>query len=110
MAPTTHKAYLDIKQKMTEASVLRDPDLSKVFEVACDATGVGVGGILSQDSHSIAYLMKNSMRLNNVILLMIRCFMHLCYLFVIDVIICCPKSLSSILTIKPCFIFIPRVS
>ena len=31
-----HKAYLDIKHKLIEAPLLRHPDLSKVFKVACD--------------------------------------------------------------------------
>ena len=35
--------------------MLRHPDLSKVFEVACDALGVGIGGVLNQDGHSVAY-------------------------------------------------------
>lgn len=57
--PAAHRAYLEIKQKMIEALVLRHPDLSKVFEVACDASGVGIGGVLSQDGHPIAYFREN---------------------------------------------------
>ena len=47
------QAFREIKVRMTEAPVLRYPDFTKVFEVACD--GVGVGGVLSQEGHPIAF-------------------------------------------------------
>ena len=34
--------------------MLRHPDHSKVFEVAYDASSVGIGGVLNQDDHIIA--------------------------------------------------------
>jgi len=40
---------------MTEALVMCLLDFSKVFEIACDASGISIGGVLSQESHLVAY-------------------------------------------------------
>ncbi|CAL8109259.1 unnamed protein product [Prunus armeniaca] len=49
------KAFTILKQYITQAPVLRHHDLTKVFEVACDASEVRIGGVLSQEGHLVAY-------------------------------------------------------
>ena len=57
------QAFERVKALITQAPILRLPDFAKVFEVACDALGVGIGGVLSQEGHPIEYF---SEKLNDV--------------------------------------------
>nr|GEZ58908.1 retrovirus-related Pol polyprotein from transposon 297 family [Tanacetum cinerariifolium] len=52
------KAFNKLKQALLCTPILRLPDFSKNFVVECDASSDGMGAILSQDDHPVAYLSK----------------------------------------------------
>ncbi|CAM8960386.1 unnamed protein product [Rhodiola kirilowii] len=57
------EAFQLLKQKVTEAPVLILPDFFELFEDHCDASNVGVGGVLSQKNKPVAFF---SEKLNDV--------------------------------------------
>jgi len=43
------------KDKLTHASLLQLLDFNKTFELECDASGIGLGGVLLQEGKHVAY-------------------------------------------------------
>ncbi len=48
-------SFENLKKDLTIAPILAVPDFDKTFELDCDASGVGIGGVLGQESKPITY-------------------------------------------------------
>jgi len=48
-------AFSMLKDKLTHAPLLQLPDFNKTFELECDASGIGLGGVLLQEGKPVAY-------------------------------------------------------
>jgi hypothetical protein len=54
-SPQCEEAFLTLKKLLTIAPVLAQADIKKPFDVYCDASDAGIGGLLMQDGRAIAY-------------------------------------------------------
>jgi hypothetical protein len=49
------QAFETLKEKLTHAPLLQLPDFGKTFELECDASAIGIGGVLLQGGKPVAY-------------------------------------------------------
>jgi len=52
--PKSQSAFEEVKSKLTQVPVLALPRLDKVFDVECDASRVGIGGVLTREGRLFA--------------------------------------------------------
>ncbi|WVZ94516.1 LOW QUALITY PROTEIN: hypothetical protein U9M48_040397 [Paspalum notatum var. saurae] len=53
--PKCEEGFQELKKLLTTAPVLAQPDVTKPFDVYCDASGQGLGCVLMQEGRVIAY-------------------------------------------------------
>jgi hypothetical protein len=52
------EAFQILKKLLTTSPVLAQPDIEKPFDVYCDASGIGLGGVLMQEGQMISYSLR----------------------------------------------------
>jgi hypothetical protein len=50
------QSFQELKKRLVSAPILTMPDITKSFDVYCDASKLGLGSVLMQDGKVIAYL------------------------------------------------------
>jgi hypothetical protein len=61
-SPQCEEVFLTLKKLLITAPVLAQPDIEKLFDMYCDASSTGIGGVLMQDGHAIAYALRQLRR------------------------------------------------
>jgi hypothetical protein len=53
--PRREASFQELKKRLTTTPVLTMPDMGRPFSIYCDASGQGLGCVLMQDGHVVAY-------------------------------------------------------
>jgi hypothetical protein len=53
--PRCEASFQELKKRLTTTPVLTMPDMERPFLIYCDASGQGLGCVLMQDGHVVAY-------------------------------------------------------
>jgi hypothetical protein len=53
--PACEASFQELKKRLITAPILVMPDTEKPFSIYCDASGQGLGCVLMQDGHVVAY-------------------------------------------------------
>ena len=61
-SPACEEAFQTLKDRLTTAPVLAQPDISKSFDVYCDASRIGLGCVLMQEGRVVAYASRQLKR------------------------------------------------
>ncbi|WVZ58563.1 LOW QUALITY PROTEIN: hypothetical protein U9M48_008824 [Paspalum notatum var. saurae] len=61
---TREEAFRSLKRSLTTAPVLAQPDVTKPFDVYCDASGNGLGCVLMQEGRVVAYASRRKHEAN----------------------------------------------
>jgi hypothetical protein len=60
--PTCEANLQELKKRLTTAPILVMPDMEKPFSIYCDASGQGLGCVLMQGGHVVAYASRHLMK------------------------------------------------
>jgi hypothetical protein len=56
--PRCEAIFQELKKRLTMTPILTMSDMEKPFSIYCDASDLGLGGVLMQDDHVVAYALR----------------------------------------------------